>query len=246
MTAKMFSAFDYGMHEMPGLYRRHASIALAIAVLFHLAIVSIYYLLSPFFQVQIIHRQPVPGIPPIDINWKFPTQQTVIGSIGKKHINISSEFKFAIPKPVAIDESMLKEKFAPQEGISDPPFGGSEKGTEGAVFGDEGLGIVPGTEAEPSPSEIVLVERLPIPVRQVAPEYPAVARLAGLEGTVLLRVLIDKQGKPKKAIVWKSDAEVFDEPAMKAALQWVFTPAMMNSGPVTVWVSIPFRFKLNN
>ncbi len=245
MTAKMFSAFDYGMHEMPGLYRRHASIALTIAVLFHLAIVTIYYLLSPFFQVQIIHRQPVPGIPPIDINWKFPTQQRVIGSIGKKHINISSEFKFAIPKPVAIDESMLKEKFAPPYEVQEPATGILDEGMQGGISGDNGTSALGGEETEPSPSEIIAVERLPIPVRQVAPEYPAVARLAGMEGTVLLRVLIDKQGKPKKTIVWKSDAEVFEEPAMKAALQWVFIPAMMNSGPVAVWVSIPFHFRLN-
>ena len=31
----------------------------------------------------------------------------------------------------------------------------------------------------------------------------------------------------------------------KAAMQWVFTPAMMNNGPVAVWAAVPFRFKLN-
>mgnify|MGYP001093111118 CR=1 FL=1 len=29
-----------------------------------------------------------------------------------------------------------------------------------------------------------------------------------------------------------------------AAKQWVFTPAMMNAGPVAVWVAMPFRFAL--
>jgi len=44
--------------------------------------------------------------------------------------------------------------------------------------------------------------------------------------------------------VLKSDAEIFNEPAVEAAKQWLFTPAYMNNGPVAVWVSIPFRFKL--
>jgi hypothetical protein len=26
--------------------------------------------------------------------------------------------------------------------------------------------------------------------------------------------------------------------------QWVFTPAVMNNGPVTVWVVVPFNFQL--
>jgi outer membrane biosynthesis protein TonB len=38
---------------------------------------------------------------------------------------------------------------------------------------------------------------------------------------------------------------LFNEVAVAAAMQWVFTPAVMNNGPVAVWVSIPFKFKLN-
>jgi outer membrane biosynthesis protein TonB len=43
----------------------------------------------------------------------------------------------------------------------------------------------------------------------------------------------------------KSDNEIFNENAIKAAMGWVFTPAMMNNGPVAVWAAVPFRFKLN-
>jgi len=43
----------------------------------------------------------------------------------------------------------------------------------------------------------------------------------------------------------KSDAELFNQPAIDAAMKWKFTPAIMNNGPVAVWVSIPFKFRLN-
>ncbi len=66
-----------------------------------------------------------------------------------------------------------------------------------------------------------------------------------MEGTVYVKILVDKEGKAKKAIVAKSDSEIFNDNAIKAALQWVFTPAMMNNGPVAVWAMVPFHFKLN-
>jgi len=45
-------------------------------------------------------------------------------------------------------------------------------------------------------------------------------------------------------LIQKSDAEIFNEPALEAAKQFIFTPAYMNNGPVAVWVSVPFKFKL--
>jgi protein TonB len=98
---------------------------------------------------------------------------------------------------------------------------------------------------EPTPDAFIPVEKQPVPVKQATPEYPEIAKRAGVEGTVWVKVLVDKEGKAKKAIIMKSDAEIFNEPAIAAALQWVFTPAIMNNGPVAVWAAIPFRFKLN-
>jgi len=62
---------------------------------------------------------------------------------------------------------------------------------------------------------------------------------------VWVKIWVDKEGKAKKAQIIKSDAELFNQAAIDAAMQWVFTPAVMNNGPVAVWVSIPFKFKLN-
>ena len=98
---------------------------------------------------------------------------------------------------------------------------------------------------EEDPADFVPVEKQPVPVKSVQPEYPEIARRASVEGTVWVKILVDKEGKAKKAVVMKSDAEIFNDPSIKAALQWVFTPAMMNNGPVAVWAMVPFHFKLN-
>ena len=95
------------------------------------------------------------------------------------------------------------------------------------------------------PPDFVPVEKQPVPVKNPPPLYPEIARRAGVEGTVWVKIWVDKEGKAKKAQILKSDAELFNQAAIDAAMQWVFTPAVMNNGPVAVWVSIPFKFKLS-
>jgi protein TonB len=99
-------------------------------------------------------------------------------------------------------------------------------------------------EDDPAPDAFIAVEKYPVAVTQVRPVYPDLARRAGVEGVVWVKALVDRNGHVKKAIVEKSDSEIFNQPATDAAMQWVFTPAMMNNGPVSVWVSIPFRFRI--
>lgn len=100
-------------------------------------------------------------------------------------------------------------------------------------------------EAMPDINEFVPVEKEPQVVKRVKPEYPEIARRAGIEGVVWVKILVDKEGKPRKAVVIKSDGgDVLNQVAVAAAMQFVFTPAIMNQGPVPCWVVIPFRFQL--
>jgi protein TonB len=87
------------------------------------------------------------------------------------------------------------------------------------------------------------IERKPRLLTQPNPGYPELAQHLRLEGTVLVKVLVDKQGHPRHAMVIKSDSEVFNETARRAAMEARFRPAVMNSGPVECWVLIPYRFK---
>jgi protein TonB len=96
----------------------------------------------------------------------------------------------------------------------------------------------------PDMDAFIPVEKLPQPIKQPTPKYPELAQRAGLEGTVWVKILVNKEGVPVRAVIQKSDAEVFDESAIEAAMNSVFTPAVMNNGPITCWVSIPYRFRL--
>ena len=127
------------------------------------------------------------------------------------------------------------------EQVAPTSEGTQEGGTiaEGAVNTDE-----TGTAAASSVEPFRPVERGPKLVRQPNPGYPEIAQRAGLQGTVVVKVLVDSRGNPRRAIVIKSDCSVFNEAAKKAALQSHFRPAAMSSGPVNCWILIPYRFKL--
>ena len=95
-----------------------------------------------------------------------------------------------------------------------------------------------------STPEFVPFDSPPQVVDSVQPQYPDSARQAGLEGVVLIRALLSKKGEVIKVEILKSDAEIFNQPVIDAATQWLFTPALQAGQPVCVWVAIPFRFKL--
>ena len=94
------------------------------------------------------------------------------------------------------------------------------------------------------PPDYVPYDKAPEVVRQVEPRYPNLALKAGLEGTVWVKVWVDEQGKIVQAAIQKSDAEIFNQSAIDAAMQWTIRPAMSKGKPISTWVSIPFRFKI--
>ena len=106
-----------------------------------------------------------------------------------------------------------------------------------------GLQLIPRYYDNGNPN-VVPLDREPQIVKKVEPGYPAAALQAGLEGRVIVKIWVDREGKAGKVVVLKSDNEVFNEAAIEAARQFVFTPAYLNNKPVAVWVSYPFRFRL--
>jgi TonB family protein len=105
-----------------------------------------------------------------------------------------------------------------------------------------GNGTIP-IEGDPDPDVPAFVERFPEVVTKTSPVYPPIARDAGMEGEVIVRMLVATDGRVKRAEIQRSSA-MFDEAALAAARQWTFTPALSNGHPVPVWVRVPFRFQL--
>ncbi len=75
--------------------------------------------------------------------------------------------------------------------------------------------------------------------------YPEVALKAGIEGMVLVQIIVDKEGNPEQPQVLKSPSEVLDEAAVAAVMKQRFKPALQRHRPVAVRIAIPVRFRLN-
>jgi protein TonB len=225
---------NYGAPELKQVYRNYLVRGLVIAAAFHFLGAGIYwgtvYLSKEDEGARTIRIMKYSELgPPPSLQDAAPavavTSAALKPSVG-------------IPVPVPDAEVSPEQTIATQQELSQQTAPIVSTGTGGGA--KEEIKI----EEEEPPADYVPYEKAPEPIKQVTPKYPDLATRAGLEGTVWVKIWVDKEGKARKAVVLKSDAEIFNQPAVDAAMQWVFTPAMMKNGPVSVWVSIPFRFKL--
>jgi protein TonB len=147
----------------------------------------------------------------------------------------------ANPVPVPDEKADPAKSLATQEDMArqvDPAATGDG---EGAGIGSGTISI-PGTDDTPVPFEAV--EKLPEIITRVAPEYPPLAIKAGIEGRVVVTMLVGKDGHVREVAVMQSTADCLNDAALDAARGFLFTPAYMNNGPVTVWINVPFNFRL--
>lgn len=103
---------------------------------------------------------------------------------------------------------------------------------------------VPQQKATASGAEQQLDE-FPKPVIRKMPAYPEEARKEKIEGEVYVEVSIDTMGRVWNAKVLKSAHTILNQPALEAAKQWTFTPAVKNKKNVAISVTLPFKFKLS-
>jgi len=112
-------------------------------------------------------------------------------------------------------------------------------------FEEDPLRVIPvGPEIEVVP--YYRLEIKPKPVFSAKPAYPEICRQAGIEGTTVVKMLIDIDGSVIDVKILKSSGnQLLDQSAIAAARKSTFTPAKQRDRLVRVWVSRPVRFKLN-
>jgi len=231
----------YGRIELRKSWHKNFTRGLAISVAIHLLVASSYYIVDflgedekiPTVSVRILKYSDL-GPPPSISNVPPPPSVAVVAA---------AKPTIGVPVPVPDAEVSPDQTLATQQELSRAPSPALEEAGEGDGQIQIAQDVMVG-DAEPGMDEFVPVEKPPQVVKKITPKYPDMASRAGLEGTVWVKILVDKDGKPKKAVVVKSTTEIFNDAAVEAAMQFVFTPAYMNNGPVKVWVAIPFKFRL--
>ena len=82
-------------------------------------------------------------------------------------------------------------------------------------------------------------------IHKVNPAYPADAKARRIQGTVTLKVLIDKSGTPTnlKSVNPDADASLIAA-AIEAVSQWRYKPTLLDGEPVDVATTIDVNFTL--
>ena len=86
---------------------------------------------------------------------------------------------------------------------------------------------------------------VPVPVSRPAPSYPIDALRRRDEGTVVVRIEVDEEGKVDNVrVLSRSGSRELDRAAVQAAKRWTFRPAMRDGRPVPGAVEAPITFSL--
>ncbi len=94
----------------------------------------------------------------------------------------------------------------------------------------------------PGPQEFILFEREPVPLNLDSVKQLIRHPQACIEGKVIVRLLMDENGKYMKHIILKTAHPMCTE-AVEPVLHLIrFTPALIEGKAVKSWVTIPFKF----
>lgn len=84
----------------------------------------------------------------------------------------------------------------------------------------------------------------PKPISTPDPEYTEEARRAKVEGTCVLGLIVDAEGRPRDIHVIRGLGYGLDQKALETVREWRFEPAKKDGQPVNVQVSIEVGFRL--
>jgi protein TonB len=146
------------------------------------------------------------------------------------------------PAPIARTDSAPAAPVAPA--AASPDSSADERADtaspSGPVAAAAGIRSEPGAPIEPPRFGAAYLSNPP-------PDYPVLARRQRLQGTVVLRVLVDAGGRAEELRVDRtSGASILDEVALAAVRNWRFVPARRGNEAIAHWVDVPVRFRLQD
>jgi protein TonB len=247
MTGRLNFTSGCGSFELKRCYQKNLGLGITFSGLFHIIVVGGLLIYTNIANSFTPTASPPPKTPiEIDISLIPPPP---IGHDHTEQIAVSpiiDNFKtIGIPKPVPDTEATIDETFPTQEQLS-MMAGRGIKDLLGSETGESIVIKISPEEYLPPSGEYVHREEEPVPINEVKPEYPSLAREAGIEGVVWVEVLVDKNGDVRDARIIKPSGSSagFEEAAIKAAYQTKWKPALNNNQPVAVRVTYPVYFRL--
>ncbi|MGD8921723.1 MAG: energy transducer TonB [Candidatus Zixiibacteriota bacterium] len=238
---KMPVYMPYGAFELKACYQRNLLLANLMTAAIIGSAVCIFWIAGALDGQVVVVADPGPivtrstlGPPPTIIHERPAISTEPPASVASRG---------HIPKPLP-DELVLEDNIVIAS--RDDLRGQIDRGPGGDGSPGSGVFVEPDTtDVLPPPDSFRILEKYPELIHYVEPEYPRIAKLAGLEGIVWVKALVSKEGRVLDALVEKSsETAALDEAAVKAAYENRFTPGIQNGRPVAVWVTYRVQFVL--
>ena len=146
-----------------------------------------------------------------------------------------------IPKTIKM---ITEEETPPNTGVMGGVVGGVPGGTAGGV-----LGSIIGSTAPPP--KVAAPQKLRVSagvmegnvIRRIEPQYPQMAKIAHIQGDVILQATISKQGNIEN-LRGVSGHPILVQAAVDAVRQWKYKPYELNGEPVEVETTIKVQFHM--
>ncbi len=176
-------------------------------------------------------------------------------SLPKKSIDIEViETPKLAPKAIQVTEPKIKPKPKPQHEV----FGLSRKslmGIEGEIAKTgntiaktpDSIKLKPSDpDSLPIPSEDYLITKMPVLKDEVRIPYPSLPKKKGIQGAVVMDILIDGAGKVREVTLVDGPDPDLNSAAVNATKNFQFSPALIGDKPVAVRIRYAYRFVLEH
>ncbi len=238
-----YGAFDLKINYQYNLLR--AALIMAISAG---AIVGALFVHSAFSDpvITVVTRTPIEGGGVERTHIKFRDRERRPAGGAEFRTTISG--RAGIPVPVSIDELLDKSDSGETLGVGDIQVGGITFGGPGdGSLAGAGTGGSSRDGIVPDMAEFVPYEIPPRALEWALPEYPRLAKRAGLEGVVWVNAFVDENGEVQEVRIAKSSGTNagFEEAAEKAAWECKFSPAIQSQRAIAVWVTFSYEFILS-
>jgi protein TonB len=177
---------------------------------------------------------------------------------GKRRDNVDFEVyepKLATQAPIQISKPVEEKKIEPEKRAV---FGLSRKA---AIGGDaDGIAVKSGNtvakdpdgeklrdddaDSIPIPTEEYLVTAMPVLETDFRIPYPPEAKKARVQGRVLMKLIVDADGRVRRATLLSGPGYGLNEAAVEAMKNLRFRPARVQDKPVAVEIQYAYNFVL--
>jgi periplasmic protein TonB len=237
--------FEDSLMESGGKIRTNQKTTTTISFIVELIIIGFMILLPllitealPLHQLNSFLVAPPPPPPPP------PPPAAVVKQVPRTTEVVNNELRTPSKIPKIIKMIKEEDQPAPSAGVVGGVAGGVPGGQLGGVIGSiVGSSAPPPKVATPQKLRVSMGVADGLKIHDVQPQYPQMAKVAHIQGDVILAATISKTGVIEN-LHTISGHPILAQAATEAVKQWKYKPYLLNGEPVEVETTVKVTFHM--